>query len=71
MYKDQPIGGPILQGVLGNVPIWHPRTHDAERKQCLRNFDDGKHIRMGLELSLPDHKTVYLAWSVLSTSLMK
>jgi len=54
---------------VGDVPIWHPRTHDTKRKQCLRNFEDGKHIRMRLELSLPDHKAVYLVWSVLSTYL--
>ena len=45
-HKHQKIGTRVHLGVLGNVPIWHPRTHDANRKRSLRNPDDGEHIRM-------------------------
>jgi len=45
-YKPQPVGTRVRLGVLGDVPIWHPRTHDAKRKQHFGNFDDGEHVRM-------------------------
>jgi len=70
-YQDQPIGTRVHLDVLADVPIWHPRTHDAKWKQSLRNLDDGEHVWMRVELSLPKRKAVYLVWVALSTSLMK
>jgi len=60
MYQDQPIGTRVLLGVLGDVPIRHPRTHDTKGKRSLRNLDDGEHVRMRVELSVFNHKAVYL-----------
>jgi hypothetical protein len=31
-YQHQPIGTRVHLGVLCDVPIWHPRTNDVERK---------------------------------------
>ena len=31
-YEYQTISTRVHFGVLGNVPIWHPRAHDAKRK---------------------------------------
>ena len=59
-YKRQTIGTWVRLGVLGNVPIWHPRSHDANRKKRLRNLDDREQIRMGTELALFDHTAIYL-----------
>jgi len=59
-YKDETIGTRVHLDVLSNVPIWHPRTHDAQWKKRLRNLDDREHIRMRIELALFDHTTVYL-----------
>ena len=66
-YKNQTIGTRVRLGVLGNVPIWHPRTHDADRKQFLRNLDDPEHVRVRVELALFDYTAVYLVSSELST----
>jgi hypothetical protein len=46
-YQPQPIGTRVHLDVLCDVPIWHPRAHDAEREQCLCNTDDREYIRMG------------------------
>ena len=46
-YQHQPVGIRVQLSVLGDVPIWHPWAHYAERKQCLRNINDGEHVRMG------------------------
>jgi len=59
-YEHQTIGTQVCFGVLSDVPIWHPRTHDTNRKQSLRNPDDRKHIRMRTELAPFDHATVCL-----------
>jgi len=59
-YKHQTVGTRIYLGILSNVPIWHPQIHDTERKQRLRNPDDGEHIRMRIDLALFDHAVVYL-----------
>ena len=59
-YKHQAIDTRVRLGVLSNVPIWHPRTHDANRKLRLRNPDDRENIRMRIELARFDHATVYL-----------
>ena len=45
-YQHQSIGTRVHLCVLCDVPIRHPRTHDAERKQCLRNVDDREHVGM-------------------------
>ena len=59
-YKDQAIGTRVRLGILNNIPIWHPRAHDANRKLRLRNPDDMEYVRMRIELALFDHTTVYL-----------
>ena len=59
-YKRQTIGTRVHLGVLGNVPIRHPRTHDANGKQRLGNLDDREHVRVRIELALFDHTVVYL-----------
>ena len=59
-YKRQTVSGRIQLDILNDVPIWHPRTHDTEWKQCLRNPDGGEDVRMSIELALLDHPTVYL-----------
>jgi hypothetical protein len=46
-YQHQSIGTRVRLGVLCDVPIWHPRTHDAERKPPLRNVDDREYVGMG------------------------
>jgi len=66
-YKYQTIDTWVHLGVLSNVPIRHPRTHDAQRKELLRNPDDMKHIRMRIALAFFDHTVVYLVRSELST----
>ena len=55
-YQHQPIGTRVQLGVLGDVSVWHPRAHDAKRKQCLRCLDDWEHVRMGNVLA-PDDLT--------------
>ena len=65
-YKQQTIDTRVRLGVLSNVPIWHPRTHDANRKRRLRKPDDREHIWMRIELALFDYTTVDLVWSELS-----
>jgi hypothetical protein len=45
-YQLEPVGIRVHLGVLGNVPIRHPRSHDAERKLCLRNLDDREYVWM-------------------------
>jgi len=59
-YKRQTVGTRICLGVLSDVPIRHPRTHDANRKQFLRNLDDGEHIRMKFDLALSNYMVVCL-----------
>jgi len=59
-YERQTIRARVHLGVPSNVPVWHPRTHDAKRKQLLRNPDDGEHVRMRIELALFNHVMVYL-----------
>ena len=70
-YQHQPVGTRVRPGVLDDISIGHPRAHCAEWKQYLRNLDDGEHVRMGTEISPLAQTTVYLAWGVLSTSLIK
>jgi hypothetical protein len=67
-HQHQPIGTRVQLGVLRDVPIWHPRAHNAERKQCLRNGDDGEYIGMGNGFVL---RTDNLVWSASSTPLVK
>ena len=59
-YKHQTIGTRVCFGVLSDVPIWHPRAHDANRKQSLRNPNDREHIWMRIEPALFDHAMVCL-----------
>jgi len=59
-YKRQTVDIRVHSSVLSDVPIGHPRTHDAKRKQLVRNLDDGEHVRMRIGLALFDHATVYL-----------
>jgi hypothetical protein len=56
-YQCQPIGIRVPLDMLGNVPTWHPRTHDVKRKRRLRNIDDGEYVRMGKILALVDITT--------------
>jgi len=65
-YKYQTIGARVRLGILSNVPIWHPRDHDANRNQRLRTPDDGEHVWMRISLALFDHTTVYLVSNELS-----
>jgi hypothetical protein len=51
-YQHQPISTRVHLGVLCDIPIWHPRTHDAERRQRLRNVDDMEYVGMGNGLAL-------------------
>jgi hypothetical protein len=46
-YQHQPIYTPVRLGVLRDVSIRHPWTHDAEWKQRLRNVDNGEYVGMG------------------------
>ena len=50
-YQHQPVDIRVHLGVLGDVPVWHPRAHDAKQRQSHRNFDEGKQIRMRIELA--------------------
>jgi len=59
-YQHQPIGIWVCLGILGDVPIWHPWIHDAKRKECFRNLDDGEHIRMMFYLAPLANTMVYL-----------
>ena len=59
-YKHQTVSTKIHLGILSNVPIWHPRTHDTEWKQRLRNPDNGEYVRMRIDLALFGHAAVYL-----------
>jgi len=70
-HQLQPIGSWVRLDILGDITIWHPWSHDAKREQCLRNINDGQHVRMRVGFSLFDHKTIYLVQSALSTSLIK
>ena len=46
-YQHQPIGTQVRLGVLVDVPVWHPRSHDANREQCLRNVYDRENVWVG------------------------
>ena len=71
-YQHQPVGTQVRLGVLVDVPIWHPRSHDANRKQCLGNVDDRENIRVGGNGVAPvDIATEALVWSTLSMPLIK
>jgi len=59
-YKHQTVGTRIHFGILSNVPIWHPWTHDIEWKRSIRNPDDGENVWMRIGLALLDHTMVYL-----------
>jgi len=59
-YEHQTIGARVCFGVLSDVPVWHPWTHDANRKQFLRNLNDREHIRMKIEPAPFDHTMVCL-----------
>jgi len=65
-YKHQTIGTWVHLGILSDVPIRHPRTHDANRKRSLRHLNDREHIRMRIELAPFDHTAVCLVRSELS-----
>jgi len=70
-YQHQPIGARVHLGVLGDVPIWYPRSHDAKREKSLGNLDDGKHVRVRILLAPFDCATEYLVWGVLSRPLVR
>ena len=70
-YKHQTISTQVRLGVLDNVPICHPRVHDAKWKPRLRNLDDMKHVWMRIELAPFEHTTVYLVRNELSTPLTR
>jgi len=59
-HQHQPIGILILLCVLHNISVWHPWAHDAKRKQCLRDLNDGEYVRMGEVLGPPDFTAVGL-----------
>jgi len=63
-YKHQPIDVWVYLGVLDDIPIWHPRSHDANRKQYLRlrNVKYGEHVRMGVTFTLLNHTKEPLGW---------
>ena len=66
-YQHQPISVGVHLGVLDDVPIWHPRTHDTKRKQCLRNLNDREYVRMGDLLVPTNSRTKDLVRSTLNT----
>ena len=66
-YQDQTISTRVRLYVLGDVTIWHPRSHDAKRKQWLRNLDDRENVWVRIGLALFDHTTIYLVRSELGT----
>ena len=70
-YQRQPVGIRVHLGVLGDVPIRHPRTQDAIRKQRLRNLNDWEYVRMGNVLGLADLTTKGLIRNALSKPLRK
>jgi len=70
-YEHRTIGTWVHLGILSDVPIWHPRTHDANREQSLRNPDYRKHVRMRIEFALFNDTVVYLVWSELSMPLIE
>ena len=43
-YQHQPIDARVRLGVLCDVSIWHPRTYDAKREECLRNANDREYV---------------------------
>jgi len=60
-YERRAIRTRVHLSVLSNVPIGHPRAHDAKRNQLeVRSSDDREHVRMSVELVLFDHAMVYL-----------
>ena len=69
-HQHQPISTWFFLDVLGDVPIWHPGTHDAKGEQCLRNLNNREHIWMRIEFSPFTHKVVYLVRSVMSGCLI-
>jgi hypothetical protein len=46
-YQHLPIDTWVHLGIPDNVPIWHPWTHNANRKPCLGYLDGRMYIRMG------------------------
>ena len=70
-YQRQPVGIRVHLGVLGDVPIQHPRTQDAIRKQRLRNLNNWEYVRMGNVLGLADLTTKGLIQNALSKPLRK
>ena len=74
-YQHQPIGTRVRLGVLCDVPIWHPRTNEVERKLRLRKrglpkhrkVDDREHV--GMRNGLASTRET-LVWSTLSTPLI-
>ena len=67
-YQHQPIGTWVHLGVLGDVPVGHPRSHHAQWKQCSRNLDDWEQVRMRVDLAFFSYTAIDLVWRVLSTS---
>jgi len=66
-YKFETVSTRVHFDILSNVPIWHPRAHDTNRKQTLRNPDDGERVQMRIELAFFDHTAVQLVRNELST----
>lgn len=69
--QHQTIGSWVRPDVLCDISVRHPRTHDTIRKRCLRNLDNGEHVRMRIGLDLFDCATESLVRDVLSTPLGK
>ena len=69
-YQHQPIGALVPLGVLHDIAIWHPWAHDAKRKQCLRNLNDGEYVWVGKILAPPDFIAKGLVRSALSLTLI-
>ena len=59
-YQHQPVDIRVHLGVLNDVPVWHPRAHDAKQRQSHRNLDEWEQIRVRIELAPFAYMAVYL-----------
>ena len=56
--------------VLSDVPILHPRSHDAKWERRLGNLDDGEHVWVGDGFASVDFTIEGLVQSTFSTPLI-
>ena len=66
-YQHQAISPRVHLDVLGDVPLRHPRSHNAKWKQWFRKLDDRENVWVRIGLALFDHAAEYLARSELGT----